>query len=159
MKKFLSATRISGIITMVFSAIAFVTATTFDSSAMLTNDPLGAAAWPLFLTGAMFLMGTILVIFGDKTTKVSQGNDDKSESSSKKQPVQLLVTIFAMIVYLLLFEVLGFLIVTPIFILIMTLYYGGKLKVAIIYAIVLTSVLYFLFKVAMGILLPPIPFI
>lgn len=157
MKKFLNPTRISGLVVSVLSAAALIMARGFDSSSMMTNDILGPAAWPSFLSAGMLILGLILVVFGDKTTKGS--DTEENDSPSETHPKQLIVTVLAMVAYVALFEVLGFLLVTPVFIFGMTLYYGGKLRLAAVYAVVFTVILYFLFKVMLGILLPPIPFI
>ncbi len=156
MKQYLSSTRISGIVVALFSGFALYHANKIKSSAMMTNDVLGPAAWPKFLSAAMLVLGIILIIFGDKTTK---GGEETEKSAEGKEPVKVLVTILAMIAYIVLFERVGFLLITPIFLFVMTLYYGSKPHIALLYAAGFTAVLYVLFKMVLHILLPPIPFL
>lgn len=158
MKKYLNATRVSGIIVMLLSLWSIFQASSFGKTGVLgTTDIMGPRAWPMVLSLGMLLLGAVLVIFGDKTTK--GGEVESTEPTEKKATIKLIVTCIAMFAYVFLFEVLGFIIVTPIFIFGLTLYFGGKPLISAIYAVSFTAALYFIFRVMLGILLPPIPFI
>ena len=142
---------ISAVIGMIVSAAAFGYTFTFKQ---FKNVPVGPEFFPRVLAIALFIFCVLLLLTNLKTSETN--NKSAPTMSLKNRGMQkALAGLAIVVVYALLWEVLGFLIITPIAIFLMTLLLGKKEYIKmIIIAIGATAIVFLAFKYLLGIQMP-----
>ena len=142
---------ISAVIGMIVSAAAFGYTFTFKQ---FKNVPVGPEFFPRVLAIALFIFCVLLLLTNLKT---SEANKKSAPTMSlKNRGMQKALAGLAIVVaYALLWEVLGFLIITPIAIFLMTLLLGKREYIKmIIVAVGATAIVFLAFKYLLGIQMP-----
>ena len=142
---------ISAVIGMIVSAAAFGYTFTFKQ---FKNVPVGPEFFPRVLAIALFIFCVLLLLTNLKT---SEANKKSAPTMSlKNRGMQKALAGLAIVVaYALLWEVLGFLIITPIAIFLMTLLLGKREYIKmIIIAVGATAIVFLAFKYLLGIQMP-----
>ena len=142
---------ISAVIGMIVSAAAFGYTLTFKQ---FKNVPVGPEFFPRVLATALFIFCALLLLTNLKT---SESNKKSAPTMSlKNRGMQKALAGLAIVVaYALLWEVLGFLIITPIAIFLMTLLLGKREYIKmIIIAVGATAIVFLAFKCLLGIQMP-----
>ena len=142
---------ISAVIGMIVSAAAFGYTFTFKQ---FKNVPVGPEFFPRVLAIALFIFCVLLLLTNLKT---SEANKKSAPTMSLKNRgmQKALAGLAIVVVYALLWEVLGFLIITPIAIFLMTLLLGKRSYIKMIVIAVGATVIVFLaFKYLLGIQMP-----
>ena len=142
---------ISAVIGMIVSAAAFGYTFTFKQ---FKNVPVGPEFFPRVLAIALFIFCVLLLLTNLKT---SESNKKSAPTMSLKNRgmQKALAGLAIVVVYALLWEVLGFLIITPIAIFLMTLLLGKKEYIKmIIIAVGATAIVFLAFKYLLGIQMP-----
>lgn len=151
---------LSGTISIVIGIVYGILAFNIKRSPM--GNPLAPSVFPLILAAGMVIFGIILVAKSDlnatkrafekiKTTKTA--NDALSQK-------MIMSTVAAALVYALIFEHLGYVISTILFIgFILTITNGRKWVKNLIISVVFSIVVYYVFSYLLGIMLPRTPFI
>ncbi|WP_422444925.1 tripartite tricarboxylate transporter TctB family protein [Thermoanaerobacterium sp. DL9XJH110] len=140
---------IISVILILISFFAFLQTTSFPE--LNVNDP-GPAFFPrilvvLLFTLALFLMGTTLI---KKSGKVLSFNE-----ATKKVGI----SIFILIIFYLALEMLGFIIATPLFLLILIrLSGGGRLAFDALISVGFTLIIYIVFQILLKVPLPSLNF-
>ena len=142
---------ISAVIGMIVSAAAFGYTFTFKQ---FKNVPVGPEFFPRVLAIALFIFCVLLLLTNLKT---SESNKKSAPTMSlKNRGMQKALAGLAIVVaYALLWEVLGFLIITPIAIFLMTLLLGKRSYIKmIVIAVGATAIVFLAFKYLLGIQMP-----
>ena len=115
-----------------------------------TFDPVGAANYSLFLTAVAALLSVPVVI-------ESLGKRGKVPLSELRGPIVRISWIVGLTAaYLLLMDSVGFIVLTPLYIAAMLFALGtAKVKTLLFVSIAATAVLYIVFGLFFGVLLPP----
>lgn len=142
---------ISAVIGMIVSAAAFGYTFTFKQ---FKNVPVGPEFFPRVLAIALFIFCVLLLLTNLKTSETN--NKSAPTMSLKNRGMQkALAGLAIVVVYALLWEVLGFLIITPIAIFLMTLLLGKRSYIKmIIVAVGATAIVFLAFKYLLGIQMP-----
>ena len=142
---------ISAVIGMIVSAAAFGYTFTFKQ---FKNVPVGPEFFPRVLAIALFIFCVLLLLTNLKTSETN--NKSAPTMSLKNRGMQkALAGLAIVVVYALLWEVLGFLIITPIAIFLMTLLLGKRSYIKmILIAIGATAIVFLAFKYLLGIQMP-----
>ncbi len=142
---------ISAVIGMIVSAAAFGYTFTFKQ---FKNVPVGPEFFPRVLAIALFIFCVLLLLTNLKTSETN--NKSAPTMSLKNRGMQkALAGLAIVVVYALLWEVLGFLIITPIAIFLMTLLLGKKSYIKmIVIAVGATAIVFLAFKYLLGIQMP-----
>lgn len=142
---------ISGIIGMVFAAVAYRYTFTFKK---FINVPVGPEFFPRFLSIGLFICSLALLLTNLKDTQRNTG-EAKTLSLKDAGMRRMVIGVGAVLVYALLWNVLGFLIITP-FCLFGLMYLVGtrEYKTMTIVSVVATIVIYLVFKYLLGIEMP-----
>lgn len=142
---------ISAVIGMIVSAAAFGYTFTFKQ---FKNVPVGPEFFPRVLAIALFIFCVLLLLTNLKTSETN--NKSAPTMSLKNRGMQkALAGLAIVVVYALLWEVLGFLIMTPIAIFLMTLLLGKRSYIKmIIVAVGATAIVFLAFKYLLGIQMP-----
>jgi putative tricarboxylic transport membrane protein len=124
------------------------------------GDPLGPKAFPALVGGGLILSALLLLF--ETWTKRRALHDTRIEPRSKDEKHVILV-LLAMIVwtgiYYYFFEIAGYLIATPIFLLGLVSYFNkGKYLTNVLVAGGFTAAVYLLFSILLGVPLPLGPF-
>ncbi len=152
MKLLKDTTRLGGVLFLLLSGWMIVTALQFKYTGA---DPMGPGKYPIALAAATFVLSFLLVCLGDKKRQENKEDSEQERESAAFQP--LLVTVVAMLVYLCVFEIIGFILSSVLFLFGLSMYYDRtQWKIAILYSVGFTAILYLLFRVMLGILLPTI---
>ena len=151
---------LSGTLSVIIGIVYGILAYNIKRSPM--GNPLAPSLFPLILAAGMVIFGVMLLIKSDlqatkrafekiKTTKTA--NDILSNK-------MIIATIVASVVYALIFEHLGYIISTILFIgFILTITNGRKWVKNLIISVVFSIAVYYIFNNLLGIVLPGIPFI
>ena len=142
---------ISAVIGMIVSAAAFGYTFTFKQ---FKNVPVGPEFFPRVLAIALFIFCVLLLLTNLKT---SESNKKSAPTMSLKNRgmQKALAGLAIVVVYALLWEVLGFLIITPIAIFLMTLLLGKRSYIKmIVIAVGATAIVFLAFKYLLGIQMP-----
>lgn len=107
-----------------------------DLTPPISYEPLGPRPFPLGALALIAFCCVLLFFFGDKT-KVHWG-----DLTLWRKNILLILSFF---VYFMLFERVGFSVSTAIFAFFVALIFGGKVKFALPFAIILGGVLYYVF--------------
>lgn len=147
MKKFLNRERIISLICLAFAAFIWIQAGTFPESFI---DTVGPAKYPRLLAALIALPALILFITSNGPVEPIKG---------KREFKSFLYLILCIVVYLVLFNLIGFVLATIAFLLALTLYFDQRelktrLKIAIPYSVIFSLMLYFFFAKLLGVLLP-----
>ena len=142
---------ISAVIGMIVSAAAFGYTFTFKQ---FKNVPVGPEFFPRVLAIALFIFCVLLLLTNLKTSETN--NKSAPTMSLKNRGMQkALAGLAIVVVYALLWEVLGFLIITPIAIFLMTLLLGKRSYIKmIVIAVGATAIVFLAFKYLLGIQMP-----
>ncbi|QNL96362.1 tripartite tricarboxylate transporter TctB family protein [Treponema sp. Marseille-Q4132] len=142
---------ISAVIGIIVSAAAFGYTFTFKQ---FKNVPVGPEFFPRVLAIALFIFCVLLLLTNLKTSETN--NKSAPTMSLKNRGMQkALAGLAIVVVYALLWEVLGFLIITPIAIFLMTLLLGKRSYIKmIIVAVGATAIVFLAFKYLLGIQMP-----
>lgn len=136
---------------MIVSAAAFGYTFTFKQ---FKNVPVGPEFFPRVLATALFIFCALLLLTNLKT---SESNKKSAPTMSLKNRgmQKALAGLAIVVIYALLWEVLGFLIITPIAIFLMTLLLGKReyIKMTVI-AIGASAIVFIAFKYLLGIQMP-----
>lgn len=140
--------RIISLIWMAFAAYVWIEASSWPQSFL---DVVGPAAYPKLLAGMIFV-GAVILFITSKSEKVKP-------IKGKRDFDAFLKVLGSLIVYLLIFEKLGFVFSTIIFLMAMCMFFDKRdmknvLKGAIPYSVGFSVVLYIFFAKFLGILLP-----
>lgn len=122
-----------------------------------TLVPVDADAVPIFLGFLLIFLSLILFFTKDQETEIEDGEEQVTKSKKGLDKNTKMVIIFGVIVlfYIMLLEILGFLITTAIFIFITTLLLGfRKHKTNLIVALAIPFGFYYLFNFVLKITLP-----
>lgn len=140
---------IAAIVGMLFSGAAFIKTLTFKQ---FKNVPVGPEFFPRALAVALFICCLILLI----TSIFSKDKSEAPTLSLKNKDMQkALIGLGIIVVYALLWNVLGFIIATPLAIFAMTFLLGKRnYKMMIIVSIAATAVIFCAFKFILGIEMP-----
>ena len=148
MKFLKDVSRISGIFFVVLSIWVIVTASQFTHVIIRGADPLGPAFFPNLLAIVMILLSCFLIIFGEKK---------KEEEEEPFVWKSLLVTLSTIITYIVLFQIIGFIIPTLLLVFGLCMYFDRtRWKTAILFSLIGTTGWYIVFREVLGILLPTI---
>ena len=155
MKTILCKDRIVGLIFLVFSIIVYIIADSFPVSLI---DKFGSSLYPQILAILIGLCSIALII----TAKPSPEEQAQIPAAAAKGRDFRGVgfTILALFCYYLLFRPLGFFLSTIAFLMAFCLYFDRKQPMAerakhgIVFAVLFSAVLYFLFAKLLGVLLP-----
>jgi putative tricarboxylic transport membrane protein len=124
------------------------------------GDPLGPKAFPALVGGGLILSAVLLLFETWNKRRVLQ--DTHIESRIKDQKHVMLVLLGMIVwagVYYYFFEIAGYLIATPIFLLGLLSYFNkGKYLTNVLVAGGFTAVVYLLFSILLGVPLPTGPF-
>jgi hypothetical protein len=126
----------------------------------VSTDPLGPAAFPLALGACIGLCGLLLgaatLIFSGQpapTGPLSDAEPDEATDVGPFSPLRLAAAVLATAAYLAAFEPLGYVIATPLYVMVIMLIHGGAGRHALLAAPVLvTAALYATFR--FGLLIP-----
>ena len=142
---------ISAVIGMIVSAAAFGYTFTFKQ---FKNVPVGPEFFPRVLAIALCIFCVLLLLTNLKTSETN--NKSAPTMSLKNRGMQkALAGLAIVVVYALLWEVLGFLIITPIAIFLMTLLLGKRSYIKmIVIAVGATAIVFLAFKYLLGIQMP-----
>ena len=149
MKTFFNRERIIALICLAFAAFVWIVAGTFPVSFI---DTVGPAAYPRLLAILIAVPAVYLLV---------TANGPAAPIKGKREFKALIYLLLCIVVYLLVFNVLGFVISTIAFLLALTLRFDQremktKLKIAIPYSVIFSLLLYFFFAELLGVLLPTI---
>ncbi len=144
----------SGLFCVIFGlAVMGVTSTINGYS---NYDPLGPARYPMLLGMIITVLGAMLCL---------PPYQDKEDESDDTRPflsrcVKLFGVIGCCCFYIIFFDKLGFVITNVLTLMGCTAILGErKIWKMLLFSVIASVVLYVLFKVALGILLPPVPFL
>ena len=125
------------------------------------TDPLGPAAFPIALGAGISLCGLLLaasmLVFrgrppGRAGPLADAGDEEESETGAFS-PVRLVGAVVATAVYLAIFEPLGYIVATPLYVAAIMLIHGGAARRSLVLApLVATALLYVTFR--FGLLIP-----
>jgi putative tricarboxylic transport membrane protein len=142
---------ISGIIGMIFSAVAFGYTFTFKQ---FINVPVGPEFFPRYLAVGLFICSLVLLLTNIKDTPHNAG-EAKTLSLKDKGMQRLVIGVGIVLLYALLWNVLGFLIITPLCLFgLMYLIGTREYRGMIIVSVVGTVVIFLVFKHLLGIEMP-----
>lgn len=117
-------------------------------TASLQGDVIGPAFFPRILTGLGILLGILLFVQGASSAGRKTGDDRGSDATA-------LVPAAMLLAYALLFEPLGFLLATPLFLMAAFRYLGQPGWGSIVgYSVAITAVVFGLFQYLLDIKLP-----
>ena len=136
---------------MIVSAAAFGYTFTFKQ---FKNVPVGPEFFPRVLATALFIFCALLLLTNLKTSE-SNKKSAPTMSLKNRDMQKALAGLAIVVIYALLWEVLGFLIITPIAIFLMTLLLGKReyIKMTVI-AIGASAIVFIAFKYLLGIQMP-----
>ena len=142
---------IAAIIGMLFSVVAFVLTFTFKH---FKNVPVGPEFFPRYLAVGMFICCAVLLLQNLKVTK-DNNYPAKTLSLRDKGMQKMLIGVGIVLLYALLWNVLGFLLISPLALFAMMYLVGMHkyLRMGII-SIVATVVVFCIFKFLLGIEMP-----
>ena len=130
-------------------------------TAGVRTDPLGPAAFPIALGAGIALCGLLLaastLIFRgrppDRAGLFADAGDEEESETGPFSPVRLAGAVVATAVYLAIFEPLGYLIATPVYVAVIMLIHGGAARRSLVVGPFLaTALLYVTFR--FGLLIP-----
>jgi putative tricarboxylic transport membrane protein len=124
------------------------------------SDPLGPKAFPALVGGGLILSALLLLL--ETWTKRRALTDLRTEPRGKDQ-AHLVLSLVAMVVwtaiYYFVFERLGYLIATPLFLLgLLSFFHKGHHVTNLLVAFGFTAAVYLLFSILLGVPLPTGPF-
>lgn len=142
---------IAAIIMMLFSGTAFILTFTFKQ---FKNVPVGPEFFPRYLSIGMFICCAVLLLQNLKATK-DNNYPAKTLSLKDKGMQKMLIGVGIVLIYALLWNVLGFLIISPfaLFAMMYLVEMRKYLKMGIV-SIVATIVVFVVFKFILGIEMP-----
>ena len=123
--------------------------------------PLSPSYFPLLLGGVMVLLGISLFLRSSmEKTKESLNALKNSSAKEKENSKLILLTVIICVLYAVLFDHLGYVISTFLFVYSM-LYLTNKkeMKKNAIISIIFSVIIFFVFSELLGIILPPVPFL
>lgn len=137
-----------------FGCVATAISNTFSRSTAI--DPVGPALYPLAVSVVITILGVLMAL---STIKDAKGKEEKAGKKVAKG--RTLIYIIAICLgYWIVFDTLGFIITNTLTLLgIVSILGERNMKKVIVFALATTLILYFVFRVGLGILLPPIPFL
>lgn len=149
MKKFFNKDKVMALCLLIFAVWYLLTALTLPAST-LANDP-GPAVFPAF--------GAVIVIICSILILLRKYDKKPEASYTKKQWGKVGIMLGMFVGYLILLAVLGFIIATPIALIVISyLFTDEGVKVAIwkriLFAVVVTGLIYLIFNQILNMLLP-----
>lgn len=151
---------LTAIITIIVGLIfGILTIMTSDAS---IGNPDAPKYFPLGLSGAMVILGVVLLVRSDmKKTKESLNALFNSTKEDKKIGKFILITSVICILYALIFDHVGYIIATFIFMELMLLITNGKekWKINTIVSLVFSVGVFYIFNNLLGVVLPNLPFL
>lgn len=146
MKAFFNRERIIALLCLAFAAFIWIVASTFPVSFI---DTVGPAKYP-HLLAILIAIPSIVLFIGAKEAEPIKGS---------KEFKALFYIIGCIVVYLVLFNLIGFILATTLFLLALTMYFDRRelktrLKIAIPYSVGFSVLMYFFFAKLLGVLLP-----
>lgn len=149
MNKFLNRERIIALVCLAFAAFIWFTAGTFPASFL---DAVGPALYPRFLAALIAALSLALFI-------TSRGPVEPMKGKMEFKSFAYVLVVIC--IYLLIFNLAGFVISTIAFLLALVLYFDNRelklrLKYGVPYAVIFSLLLYFFFARFLGVLLPSI---
>ena len=149
MKKILNRERIIALICLAFAAFIWIQAGTFPESFI---DTVGPAKYPRLLASLIAIPSVVLLATSNGPVEPIKG---------KREFKSFSYLVLCIVVYLTLFNLIGFVLATTAFLLALTLYFDqrelkSKLKIAVPYSVLFSLLLYFFFAKLLGVLLPSI---
>jgi len=123
------------------------------------GDPLGPKAFPALVGGGLILSALLLLL---ETWSKRRALEDTRVEPRSKDEKHLILIMLAMVVwsglYYFVFEMLGYLIATPLFLLGLLSYFNKSRHVTnLLVALGFTAAVYLLFSILLGVPLPPGP--
>lgn len=144
--------RIGNAISCVFiiiSIFVFVISCTFPAG---SNGALGPGFFPKVLSIIVMILSSIELITSGKSDK---DESEKEEQFFFKESLRVWVALVIIIIYLISLKYIGFLIMTPLYLIIMFLYFKTKNIITLIgIPIGITCILYFIFMILLKVQLP-----
>ena len=151
---------LSGSISIIFGLIYAFFAYNLKRSPM--GDPLAPSIFPLIVAGGLVLFGIMLVMksnIGELKLAFEKIKASTTETSILSRKM-IIMTVLGSVVYAIIFDHLGYVISTFLFItFIMTILERNKLKRNIIVSLIFSIVVYYVFFYLLGISLPMTPFL
>ena len=146
MKAFFNRERLIALLCLAFAAFIWIVAGTYPVSFI---DSVGPAKYPRLLA-ILIAIPSLILFIGAKEAEPIKGN---------KEFKALFYLIGCIIVYLVLFNLIGFILATALFLLALTLYFDRRelrtrLRIAIPYSVGFSVLMYFFFAKLLGVLLP-----
>jgi len=143
---------VSGLVGMTFSAAAFIKTLSFRQ---FKNVPIGPEFFPRYLAGGLFICSLFLVIQSIISKPKESDPPAPTLSPFDKGMQRLFVGVAIVIVYALCWEILGFLIATPLAMAGMMFLLGMRKPLTmILFSIGTTAVVYFAFRMILSIDVP-----
>lgn len=149
---------LTGTISVAFGIIYGIMAYNLKRSPM--GDPLAPSVFPLILAGGMIIFGLMLMLKSNlEATKIAfQNIKEKTTANDILSRKMIVSTIIAAVVYTLIFEHLGYVFSTFLFIsFIMTVLDRKKIVKNLIISAIFSVVVYYIFFYLLGISLPMTP--
>jgi putative tricarboxylic transport membrane protein len=145
------------VLVVAFGSVAAAISNSFSKSTSV--DPVGPAKYPFIISLIIILLGALMFI----STIKKKDDTENAKDKTKEKPgdiLKLAITILVGIMYIYLFDKLGFIITNTIFIFTMLFIFEERnIKNMVFYSILTTLILYGIFKIGLDVLLPPIPFL
>lgn len=151
---------LTGLITIVIGIVYGIMSYMLKRSPM--GNPLSPSIFPLILACGMVLFGIILLLRSDlETTKRAFAKVKATTTANDKLSHQMIfATVAAAVVYALLFERVGYVIATFLFMgFMLTITNGKKWLLNVIISLVFSIVVYYVFSYLLGVILPKTPFL
>ena len=144
--------KIANAIALIFIAVsvyAFIEAGTFPPG---SNGALGPGFFPRVLAVLVIFL-SVLELISSRKAEVPQGQEEVL--LFKKENLRVWITVLACILYVWSLKFAGFIIMTPVYLFAMLMYFKVKNKiVAVAVPIGVTAVLYFVFTILLKVKLP-----
>jgi putative tricarboxylic transport membrane protein len=131
----------------------------FELPSARLGDPLGPKAFPALVGGGLILSALLLFLETWNKRRVLEDTPAEPRSKSQKHVALVLVGMVAWTaVYYYVFEMLGYLIATPLFLFGLLSYFNkGKYVTNALVAVCFTAAVYLLFSILLGVPLPTGP--
>ena len=147
---------ITGIATIIMGiAVAIKSYLLPDAS---VGNPMAPKMFPMGLGIIMVLLGVIFTIQEMRNVERKDDNKEKAKDNTNKM---IVLTCFSCIFYALLFNRIGYLLSTIVFLSMMLLLFNGreKWKINTVVALAFSIFIYVVFTKFLGVSLPPVPFL
>lgn len=148
------ANPISGILTITVGALISWISNSYGLSG-LAPDPMGPAFYPKLLGAVLIALGLLLIWKAIRTKEGNKEEEEKKPGILHSGNLRMILVIASGIMYIIVFEPLGFLLTTALFIISVMIISGERVwrKLGIT-SITVTISLYLIFKEILDVLLP-----